>query len=115
MTALDLAELRLRLEARRRRLLDRMWSAHERAHEAIEEKEPEDAESALQQVDAAALYDQGADDADSILAIDAALRRLAAGAYGRCEVCGAAIAPDRLAALPHTTRCRDHAEPTPAG
>jgi len=34
-----------------------------------------------------------------------ALRRLDDGSYGLCETCGAAIAPARLDALPHTPRC----------
>ena len=43
----------------------------------------------------------------------AADERLAAGAYGRCEVCGSAIGDDRLAAMPTTRRCVPCA--TPAG
>ena len=37
--------------------------------------------------------------------VEAAIQRLATGAYGRCERCGAAIGDDRLAALPTTRRC----------
>lgn len=37
--------------------------------------------------------------------LDAALERVAAGDYGRCERCHADIAPDRLDALPTTTLC----------
>jgi RNA polymerase-binding transcription factor DksA len=36
---------------------------------------------------------------------DAALGRLAAGQYGRCERCGAAIGDERLAAVPLARRC----------
>ncbi|GAA2237263.1 TraR/DksA C4-type zinc finger protein [Rarobacter faecitabidus] len=39
--------------------------------------------------------------------IDAALGRLDAGTYGRCERCGRAIAPARLAARPFATLCLD--------
>lgn len=35
----------------------------------------------------------------------AAIRRLDAGAYGRCAACGEAIAPARLAAMPSATTC----------
>ncbi|HEX7128179.1 MAG TPA: TraR/DksA family transcriptional regulator [Thermodesulfobacteriota bacterium] len=42
--------------------------------------------------------------------IEAALRRLAAGEYGRCELCGEAIAPARLEALPTTRLCLGCAE-----
>lgn len=44
--------------------------------------------------------------------IEAALGRLAAGGYGRCERCGKAIAPARLAALPAARLCLGCAEAT---
>ena len=37
--------------------------------------------------------------------IDAALARLAAGTYGRCEACGGAIGRQRLRALPAVRHC----------
>lgn len=37
--------------------------------------------------------------------LDAALARLAAGTYGRCEQCGQPIPVDRLRARPATTSC----------
>lgn len=39
-----------------------------------------------------------------------ALRRIDAGEYGRCEVCGRRIRKERLEALPHTTLCVEHSE-----
>lgn len=47
--------------------------------------------------------------------LQAADERLAAGAYGRCEVCGQAIGEDRLAAMPTTRRCVSCAAPTARG
>lgn len=41
--------------------------------------------------------------------IEQALARMEDGTYGTCEVCDADIDPDRLDALPMTTRCREHA------
>ena len=38
-----------------------------------------------------------------------ALGRLEAGTYGVCEVCGVAIAPARLEAMPATRFCINHA------
>jgi RNA polymerase-binding transcription factor DksA len=50
------------------------------------------------------------DDIESDLAgVDAALRRLDEGSYGRCEVCGAQLGADALQANPLATRCADHA------
>lgn len=36
--------------------------------------------------------------------------RMEDGSWGRCERCRQPIASERLAALPMTTRCRDHAQ-----
>jgi DnaK suppressor protein len=46
--------------------------------------------------------------------VEAALRRLAAGRYGTCSGCGQAIEAERLAAVPHTERCRGCADRAPA-
>lgn len=42
--------------------------------------------------------------------VEAALRRLAAGRYTSCAVCGEDIEPERLVAVPYTDRCRTCAE-----
>jgi DnaK suppressor protein len=44
-----------------------------------------------------------------IAEVEAALVRLEEGGYGRCEVCGTAIAEGRLEARPWTRFCIDHA------
>jgi RNA polymerase-binding transcription factor DksA len=43
--------------------------------------------------------------ADLITKIQGALERIDDGSYGRCEVCGEPIEPERLDALPYTTLC----------
>lgn len=43
--------------------------------------------------------------ADLIAKIQGALERIDDGSYGRCEVCGEPIEPERLDALPYTTLC----------
>ena len=40
--------------------------------------------------------------------VDSALERLDAGTYGRCELCGAQIEDDRLAATPLAVTCQLH-------
>lgn len=42
--------------------------------------------------------------------VEEALKRLAAGRYTTCAVCGEDIEPERLAAVPYTDRCRICAE-----
>jgi RNA polymerase-binding transcription factor DksA len=41
--------------------------------------------------------------------LDAALRKIDEGTYGRCEVCGKEIEAERLEAMPGTRTCREHA------
>jgi YteA family regulatory protein len=40
-----------------------------------------------------------------VSAIDDALEKMEKGNYGRCDVCGREIAPERLTAVPYTTLC----------
>jgi YteA family regulatory protein len=37
--------------------------------------------------------------------VEAALARVAQGDYGRCQICGQKIAPERLETVPYTTHC----------
>jgi DnaK suppressor protein len=46
-------------------------------------------------------------DTQHLAAVEAALARIEAGAYGRCTACHQAIAPDRLDALPWAALCID--------
>ncbi len=46
-------------------------------------------------------------DQQHLAAIDAAIARLHAGSYGRCESCGNPIAAERLEALPSAALCID--------
>lgn len=55
---------------------------------------------------------------ERLAAVNAALRRLAAGTYGTCESCGGPIATERLYAHPWATkciRCAEHAVGAAAG
>ena len=45
-----------------------------------------------------------------VMQIDAALRRMDEGEYGRCVDCGQEIPVDRLRALPFTLRCQEDEE-----
>jgi DnaK suppressor protein len=66
--------------------------------------EPDDpAADALQRdVEALEVAERDLDD------LDAALRRLDAGTYGTCEVCGVSLAGERLAAEPLLRTCPEH-------
>jgi RNA polymerase-binding transcription factor DksA len=55
-------------------------------------------------------YRELLDSAESVLdGVDAALKRLAAGSYARCERCAAEIGEERLSALPTVRTCQAHA------
>lgn len=45
--------------------------------------------------------------------VERALSRLDDGSYGTCEICGNAVNPARLEALPATGYCIDHADTAP--
>src|SRR6201994_4141687 len=76
--------------------------AASQADNADDEHDPEGATIAWERQHVAALLAQAR---EHLAAIDEALRRLSAGNYGRCEVCGQPIAAERLAARPTATRC----------
>ena len=67
-----------------------------------DEHDPEGHTIAFERQQVAALRDSAV---AHVREVDAALERLEAGTYGRCEQCGDAIAPDRLAALPASRTC----------
>jgi len=43
--------------------------------------------------------------------VEDALKRVEAGTYGKCVICGRPIGPARLEAIPWTPYCIDHAKP----
>ena len=67
-----------------------------------DEHDPEGATLAFERQHAAALL-EGA--REQVAAVDAALRRLAAGRYGVCDRCGRPIGAERLAARPAAPTC----------
>lgn len=103
------AELRAMLEERRRELINNMHNRirHVRAdgtkdRDVLDEGEScnvdiqEDIELALIQMTA-----------ETLVKVDAALRRLDEGGYGHCFECGEEIAEARLRALPFADHCKD--------
>ena len=103
--------VRAALDAERRAIVDQVAGlerefggivAASQADNADDEHDPEGATIAWERQHVAALLDQAR---EHLAAVDEALRRLGEGGYGRCEVCGQPIAPERLAARPTATRC----------
>jgi RNA polymerase-binding transcription factor len=69
---------------------------------ADDEHDPEGATLAFERQHVAALADAARED---LAEIQAALARLADGSYGICQVCGARISGERLAARPTARTC----------
>ena len=67
-----------------------------------DEHDPEGATLAFERQHTAALLERAR---EQVTAIDAALARLEAGRYGRCDRCGQPIGADRLAARPAALTC----------
>ncbi|MFD1248836.1 TraR/DksA family transcriptional regulator [Nocardioides ginsengisoli] len=99
------------LEAERREALRRLAEltgdfdevvAASRDTNADDEHDPEGTTIAFERSQLAALLRQIR---AHLAEVDAALSRLEAGDYGRCEVCGREIAPERLAVRPAARTC----------
>jgi DnaK suppressor protein len=108
MNATDLARVKIRLQRRRREILE----ASRRAVTAIEqlrgaERDPEAAEASQSEQLQYDLSQLGEVEQREIAQIDAAISRLEAGEYGICRDCREVIDPGRLAALPFVLDCAD--------
>ncbi|MFC7404561.1 TraR/DksA family transcriptional regulator [Georgenia alba] len=99
-----LAEVEARL-ARQRRELDGLVDAARDAN-VDDEHDPEGATLAWERQQTATLVAHAESEREGLLA---ALDRLAAGTYGRCEVCHEPIPAARLEVRPAATRCVRHA------
>ena len=76
------------------------------ANIADDEHDPEGSTIAYERTQIGALIEQAERHLDEI---DAAIRRISDGVYGRCEVCGESISEARLLARPTARTCIDHA------
>lgn len=88
-----------------RRLRSDLEEATKRFREAEETHEALLADDSVIQEDLDASAQLLANTRGVMVAADAALANLAGGTYGRCEVCGNPIPPERLEAVPGVTRC----------
>lgn len=103
--AVDVAAARRRLIEKRDALLLRH---HETVHdesELLEASEPDLPDVAANRTAAALLDRLGDAELMQLRRIAGALARLDDGNYGRCVVCGSAIAAARLEVMPEAERC----------
>ncbi|THA50611.1 TraR/DksA C4-type zinc finger protein [Streptomyces sp. A1136] len=75
-----------------------------------DEHDPEGGSTAFERAHVAALMARAS---EHLKELDRALERLELGQYGRCEVCGGTIPPERLEIRPAATTCVRCAESNP--
>lgn len=101
---IDLGRAREALIGERDRLLGELGEAIEAPGQMTYGSQAAAASQVFDQQRALALRDRARAQLEQI---EAALARIDDGTYGRCERCGADIAPDRLEALPWAALCID--------
>jgi DnaK suppressor protein len=107
--AIDYEKLRSRLEEERSRLnreLDQIRAqtrpVEERREGSPFGKREEEASEALE-LEKRLAMEQRLN--ENLSAVEHALQKFEDGTYGLCDICGQAIAPERMEALPHATVC----------
>lgn len=73
----------------------------------LSERDPEWEELSAAQNLAGLLDRYGERELRELARIEAAVRRIDAGTYGRCKSCGTQISTDRLLSLPEASLCTD--------
>ncbi len=110
--ALDAAKARL--ERRRNELTALIRSGDAGIAQIRSEREIEFGDEAQSEQEQDRIARIGEAEQAEVARIDAALARIAAGAYGRCASCGELIEPRRLEANPYALQCSDCAQASPA-
>ncbi|HEY8647203.1 MAG TPA: TraR/DksA C4-type zinc finger protein [Gaiellaceae bacterium] len=116
MSTIDTAEYRKQLEEEKARLLHAVGFLERENPGSISDELGELAEGGADNHlgdTATAMYDRELDEGleegakETLVEIDAALKRIEDGTYGICEGCGKPIGAERLSAIPWTRRCID--------
>lgn len=110
MTALDLNAVRERLMALQAEYEQRIDQINQRLSHPPEDMANDWSDRAKLHQNDDATYSLRQEAVDQLAEVNAALQRLEAGSYGRCEVCGEDIETGRLSAMPEAVRCVQHAQ-----
>lgn len=110
LTEAQCAQLRDTLEQRKEQLLTELGQAkHETRTASAERVDRETGDDLLAQADRIALDTvrdaEATRDHDELVAVRAALARMAEGSYGECTDCGQPVGASRLLAQPSAARC----------
>ena len=107
----DIDSARDRLMAERHRVTSEMQALQDDLSHSLEDQTDEDgndshlADSASETVDREIEQSLEVNAEHLLGCIDAALGRIDAGSYGKCERCTKTISEERLEALPYATKC----------
>lgn len=113
MSSIEIAEFQKLLEEERDRVRAAIDYLHKENPGSMEDEANERsldnhlAETASVTLDREIDYTLEENSEHVLTAIEAALVRIEAGTYGRCERCGQEIAHERLRAIPYATLCID--------
>lgn len=104
----DLAPFRTRLEQEREQLRDRLERLQAQADdEAWTQAKPDEADQGAAAVERERLRSLAGQARQALDGVEAALRRIVDGTYGKCQACGGAIPAERLDARPEADLCLD--------
>jgi DnaK suppressor protein len=98
-------EFRKTLSARRAELAERVRRIDTQLNHREEPPPADFADQASEQENLEVLRALESEGRSELALVEAALARLDTNEYGRCQHCGAGIAPARLSALPWTDSC----------
>lgn len=98
----DIARIKEQMKARLRELTTRAVGIDDQLSQPGDD---DWAEHAIESADDEVLEKVGEATLDEIRQIKLTLSQIEAGKYGTCVACGRSIAKERLAALPHATKC----------
>jgi DnaK suppressor protein len=115
VTTIEFSEFRVLLEDERKRLTNAVEFLQAENSGSIEDELGEIGSAGSDNFGSSAGatyergFDQGLEDGaqQTLVEIDAALRRIDDGSYGTCELCGKPIGTERLRALPWARLCID--------
>lgn len=102
---MDINTIEKSLKSKRDELLAKAEKLHGDVHNRKEPYDKDLSEQAIELENLDVLLELDRETRQELKLVIEAISRIESGDYGQCQACGAAINPDRLAALPYTDRC----------
>lgn len=103
-------QIRQKLTARQRELEESINRQSTNALDAKTAEVQDELDRAITDENKTAAFEVGTREFQSLRDVQFALARLDDGVYGQCVICGKHVEPARLAAIPETPYCLEHAD-----